>query len=258
MEGDDTLWNYLGEQRCIVSLLRKINGAWHPTETERTLEAAPKYSLACFSVPSAVPEWVSTTHKSKALILSGRGEVSKTSLAAAALASVCGHYHFISSRDQIKGLIFLNSEGLLWDEACFAELDVDLCKGLVYHFISSRDQIKGLIFLNSEGLLWDEACFAELDVDLCKGLVDLEHDRSIHCRNVDGLIPAGCASADVVTSAVPTISDIVARVYSLLGEDGENSPGVGSRSVVDGAAKEIFGRDHLLHQSGPSSRNTAA
>eukprot|EP00439_Symbiodinium_sp_Y106_P060680 s1067_g9.t1 len=129
MEGDDTLWNYLGEQRCIVSLLRKINGAWHPTETGRTLKAAPKYSLACFSVPSAVQEWVSTTHKSKALILSGRGEVGKTSLAAAALASVCGQYHFISSRDQIKGLIFLNSEGLLWDEACFAELDVDLCKG---------------------------------------------------------------------------------------------------------------------------------
>ena len=70
-----------------MSLLRKINGAWHPTETGRTLKAAPKYSLACFSVPSAVQEWVSTTHKSKALILSGRGEVGKTSLAAAALAS---------------------------------------------------------------------------------------------------------------------------------------------------------------------------
>ena len=131
-----------------MSLLRKINGAWHPTETGRTLKAAPKYSLACFSAPSAVQEWVSTT---AALVLSGRGEVGKTSLTAAALASVCGHYHFISSRDQIKGLIFLNSAGLLWDEACFAEQDVDLCKGLV----------------------------------------DLEHDRSIHCRNVDGLIPAG-------------------------------------------------------------------
>ena len=151
MEGDDTLWNYLGEQRCIVSLLSKINKAWHPTETGRTLKGAPKYSLMHFRVPSAVQEWVSTTHKSKALILSGRGEIGKTSLAAAALASICGHYHFISSRDQIKGLIFLNSEGLLWDEACFAELDVDLCKGLV----------------------------------------DLEHDRSIRCRHVDGMIPAG-------------------------------------------------------------------
>ena len=131
MEADDTLWNYVGEQRCTVSLLSEINKAWHPTETGRTLKGAPKYSLAYFRVPSAVQEWVSTTHKSKALILSGRGEIGKTSVAAAALACICGHYHFISSRDQIKGLIFLNSEGLLWDEACFAELDVDLCKNLV-------------------------------------------------------------------------------------------------------------------------------
>ena len=144
MEGDDTLWNHLGELRCIVSLVSKTNKVWHPTQTGRTLQGAPKYSVAYFRVPSAVQEWVSTTHKSKALILSGRGEI------AAALASMCGHHHFISSRDQIKGLILLNSEGLLWDEACFAEIDVDLCKGLV----------------------------------------DLEHDRSIRCRNVAALIPA--------------------------------------------------------------------
>ncbi len=151
MEGDDTLWNRLGDEKCVVTLLKKIIGAWYATSAGRTLKTCCPYPLTSFRVPPAVQEWISESHKSKALILSGLGEIGKTAMASAALVAVAGHFHFISGRDQIKGLVFLNQEGLLWDEACFSDLSVDLCKALI----------------------------------------DLEHDRNIHCRNTDGMIPAG-------------------------------------------------------------------
>ena len=46
-----------------------------------------------------------------------------------------------------------------------------------------------MIFGPGEGLVVDEACFSDRDVDDLKGLVDLEKSRDVECRNRDGHIP---------------------------------------------------------------------
>ena len=126
--GDDTLWNRLGDERSVTGLLQKINNAWFPRPEGKTLKTSCAFPLAAFHVPPDVQRWVDTDHKKVTLVLSGPGEIGKTALAAAALMAVCPGYHFISRRDQAKSLIFIAGEGILWDEASLADVDIDACK----------------------------------------------------------------------------------------------------------------------------------
>ena len=61
----------------------------------------------------------------------------------------------------------------------------------VYHFINKVDRVRDVVFSPGDGLVIDETCFVEREIDDVKGLLDVEKGRDVVCRNRDGFIPRG-------------------------------------------------------------------
>lgn len=120
-----------------------------------TFNAASQFSLDSFVVPVEAARWLQKEHKDKALILSGRGGLAKTELAAALLSSLRHGFHFINKVDGLKKVSWVGGEGLLFDEARLHALDIDDAKS------------------------W----------------LDLSKNREVAGRNIDGLIPLGTPRA---------------------------------------------------------------
>ena len=118
-----------------------------------TLRSTTPYTLDMFYVPKEAQLWLDGAYKHRTLILSGPGGIGKTSLATCLLLAVCKRFHFITRLDELRS--------------------IDIGK--------------------NAGLLWDEANMRNLDVDQMKAVMDLEHTRTIHCRNTDGCLPKNCA-----------------------------------------------------------------
>lgn len=57
--------------------------------------------------------------------------------------------------------------------------------------ISHIDQLKDYNPLVNDGIVFDDMSFEHYPVESCIHFVDLEYDRTIHCRHVTGLLPAG-------------------------------------------------------------------
>jgi len=55
--------------------------------------------------------------RSKTLVIQGKPGWGKTRLGEAVLMEMCGAYHFITGKDQLKSITFMPGDGLLWDEA---------------------------------------------------------------------------------------------------------------------------------------------
>ena len=69
-------------------------------------------------VPIAACEvWMKKACTTKSLIIEGPPGWGKTRMAEAILIHICGQYHFITKRDEMKNVIFMPGDGLLWDEA---------------------------------------------------------------------------------------------------------------------------------------------
>ena len=154
--GDETLFNTLGASPCVSSLVIKVRKAWDcETMTSGTLCTQPDYSLDQFvllqTVHADLPSWQAGGWKARCLILCGGGGLGKTELACALMKTVApaGAFHFINKIDRLRDVVF--------------------CPG--------------------EGLVVDESCFYNSDVDDLKNLLDLEKGRDVECRNRDGHIP---------------------------------------------------------------------
>ena len=156
--GDDTMYNTLGSTPCVNSLVVKIRRAWDcQSMAGGTLCSESDFPLHMFvplsQVNPALAEWVAGGWKNVCLILCGLGGLGKTELACALMMAVApsGTYHFINKLDRLRDVLF--------------------CPG--------------------EGLVADEACLVDHDVDDIKGLLDLAKSRDVQCRNRDGHIPKG-------------------------------------------------------------------
>ena len=154
--GDDTLFNTLGTVQCVSSLVIKVRKAWDcEAMTGGTLITQPDFHLNQFLrldyVHEAMLSWVQGGRKVRSLILCGSGGLGKTEFACALMKRVApaGAFHFINKIDRVRDVVF--------------------CPG--------------------EGLVVDEACFSNKDVDDLKNLLDLEKSRDVECRNRDGHIP---------------------------------------------------------------------
>lgn len=154
-KGDTRLFNALGRNPCVLDLVAKILRATNP-ETIRngTAQFKPEYPLTAFMPPSDVHRhveaWLKGGWKTWVLILSGPGGLGKTDYACALMASI------------VKS----------------------------WHFINRLDRLKDITWLPLQGLIVDEICLREQDIDDTKALLDLKKDRDIKCRNKDGVIPS--------------------------------------------------------------------
>ena len=156
-DGDDILWNTLGKEKCVSSLVSKIWLAWSPDAIRSTLVQAVRYPLENFApaatVGAGVARWLEGDWKTKALILHGKGGLGKTGFARALMLQVAPARSF--------------------------------------HFINRLDRLRDVDFGPGQGLVVDESCLGNLTIDEAKGLVDIEYSRDVQCRNRDGAIPAG-------------------------------------------------------------------
>ena len=158
LAGDDTLYNTLGDARCVASLVAKVRRAW---DCERmasgTLQTRPDFCLGAFvalgSVDVALLKWLKGEWAARTLIFSGNGGLGKTELA-------CAMAHAVAP-----------------------------CKA--YHFLNKIDRLRDVVFSPGEALVVDEALLAFMEIDDVKGLIDLSKQRDVTCRNRDGHIPRG-------------------------------------------------------------------
>ena len=158
LAGDDTLYNTLGDARCVASLVSKVRRAWDcEAMSSGTLHCQPDFNLSAFvalgSINMALSRWILGEWKTKALILSGDGGLGKTELA-------CAMVHAVAP-----------------------------CKA--FHFLNKIDRLRDVVFSPGEGLVIDETFLANLEIDDAKGLLDIVKHRDIACRNKDGHIPRG-------------------------------------------------------------------
>ena len=157
--GDDTLWNTLGKERSVSALVDKVYEAWHCGESTDTgaLISRPDYGLGAFvpvgTVSDQLVAWVKGGWKEQALILSGASGFGKTEFG-------CALMHAVSPAKR-------------------------------FHFLNRLDRVRDTTIRTGEGVLIDEICLANRDVDDVKALVDLKKRRDITCRNRDGTIPNG-------------------------------------------------------------------
>ena len=156
VSGDETLWNSLGASVDVAALVTKVRTAWECENiTGGTLVTKPDYMLNEFIaveyVSDDLPWWLNGGWKTHSLILSGTGGLGKTELA-------CALMHSVSP-------------------------------GGSFHFINKVDRLRDVTFSPGEGLVVDEACFSDRDIDDIKNLLDLEKNRDVDCRNRDGHIP---------------------------------------------------------------------
>lgn len=156
--GDDTLFNTLGAASCVRLLVAKVRAAWDcELMSTGTLVTKPDYALDCFiplgSVDARLVKWMKGEWKHKTLVLSGDPGMGKTELG-------CAMMHATAT-------------------------------STTFHFVNKQDRIKDVLFTPGEGLVYDEACLAENDVDDAKAIVDIVKTRDVACRNKDGCIPSG-------------------------------------------------------------------
>ena len=158
LAGDDTLFNTLGDARCVASLVAKVRRAWDcEAMSSGTLYSQPDFSLSSFkplgSINMALSRWILGEWKTKALILSGDGGLGKTELA-------CAMVHAVATSK-------------------------------AFHFLNKIDRLRDVMFSPGEGLVIDETYLANMHIDDAKGLLDVVKNRDIACRNKDGHIPRG-------------------------------------------------------------------
>ena len=154
--GDDTLWNTLGAAPCVQTLVTKVRMAWCcEGEIMGTLNVNSEYGLDAFVKPASVSAdlvtWMERDWKELTLIFSGLGGLGKTEMACAIMMVVAP-----AGR---------------------------------YHFLNKLDRLKDVTFVPGEGLVADEICLAQRDIDDAKALLDLAKSRDVSCRNKDGRIP---------------------------------------------------------------------
>ena len=156
VDGDDTLYNTMGATSDVNSLVIKVRKAWDSEiMSGGTLCTQPDYSLEQFvpmdDVHGSLSWWTDGGWKTHSLILSGRGGLGKTEFACALMKKVA--------------------------------------PAGTFHFINKIDRLRDVVFSPGEGLVVDETCFFDNDVDDLKNLLDLEKSRDVECRNRDGHIP---------------------------------------------------------------------
>ena len=122
--GDDTLFNTLGSERCVRTLVAKVRAAWHcETMATGTLLTQPDYGLDAFvplkTVNAALPAWVQGGWRKKTLFLSGDAGLGKTEFACAIMHAMAPSkvFHFVNRVDRIRDVTFAPGEGLVVDEA---------------------------------------------------------------------------------------------------------------------------------------------
>ena len=158
--GDDTLWNTLGDARCVLSLVARVRRAWScETMQTGTLRTKPDYYLGAFvslgSIDVQLVKWVQGDWQKRSLVLSGEAGRGKTELG-------CALAHAVATAN-------------------------------AYHFVNKIDRIRDVVFSSGEALVIDEACLAERAIDDVKGLTLLSKTNDVACRNRDGTIPQGTA-----------------------------------------------------------------
>ena len=152
--GDDTMWNSLDSYRSVGDQIAKALGAWQGNLVgSKTFMNKPKYPISEFFMSQKVGLWVMGGWKSYALIIEGPGGAGKTAFCCAVMFAVTGD----------KG----------------------------WHFISKADIIKKIRFEPGQGIIFDELCLVNREVDDVKCFLDLENNRWVSCRNEEGFLPAG-------------------------------------------------------------------
>ena len=156
--GGDTLFNTLGNAPCVRALVAKIRQAWHcETAPTGTLRMHRGYTLDAFaavgSVDPGLAEWISGGWQRTALFIHGPRGFGKTEFA-------CAVMHCVAPAKRC-------------------------------HFLNKIDRLRDVSVSPGEGLVVDEACFANREVDDVKGVIDLKKGRDVTCRNRDGHIPKG-------------------------------------------------------------------
>ncbi|CAE7354455.1 unnamed protein product [Symbiodinium sp. CCMP2592] len=156
---DDLLFNTLGAWSDVTSLVAKViltrNCEGMPTGTLMFhANFALQQFLSLDAIDLELPRWVSEGHLSRALVLQGDGGLGKMELACAIMAIIC----------KDKG----------------------------FHFVNKLDRLRDATFLPHQGLVVDELCLHNRDIDDVKGLLDLAKHRDVQCRNKDGRIPVRC------------------------------------------------------------------
>ena len=168
-KGKVELWNYIGAMKeasdigaCVAKVWRFRGVLEHPMWRKQ-----PPHALSTFSLDGLgeVSAWAGGKYKTHALVLSGDGELGKTSLAEALVASVSpGGYWFVDDPDDFK------------------EIDGMLAEG--------------------HGLVIDEVCLAKMPPNQVKKMLDLEKSRRVSCRHFNGTIPKGCPRILCTNSSV--------------------------------------------------------
>ncbi|CAK0847823.1 unnamed protein product [Prorocentrum cordatum] len=157
VDGDVTLYNTLGKEN-VRKLIGKVRQAWNPEQiSEGTLVQSPEFDLGRFipvgSVGPGVLRWAAGGWKSTALVLRGPGGLGKTEFA-------CALMHMVAPAK-------------------------------AFHFLNKTDRLRDVDFFPGQGLVIDEMCLWERDIDDAKALVDVKKLRGVSCRNRDGTIPQG-------------------------------------------------------------------
>ena len=158
-KGQVEVWNYMGTLKNpsdTVALLRKVwrlrGEATHPMWKKTAPRPLESFNLNSLS---ECQEWLQGKYKTHVLVMSGDGNLGKTSVAAAMLSKVCpGGYWFLDDPDDFREV-----EGLLEE---------------------------------GDGILVDEINLAHLSPDEIKKAFDLEHTRRVRCRNINATVPSGC------------------------------------------------------------------
>lgn len=156
--GDDTLYNTLGASHPVSALVARVRQAWHPEGISTgTLMTKPDFLLKDFvpigRVGRKVLDWVRGAWKHQVLVLSGDGGLGKTELACALM------HHVAPSK--------------------------------AFHFLNKADRIRDVVWAPGEGLVIDEVCLADMEIDNVKAWLDLKKTRDVSARNRDGTIPKG-------------------------------------------------------------------
>ena len=155
--GDARMRMSLGQCPDVHALVCKVLRATNPdTILAGTLQTDPDYPLDAFldhaTVDPKIGQWLSGGCKKYVLIFSGKGGLGKTEFSCALMKIVAP---------------------------------------AGWHFINRFDRLKDIVWMPGQGLVVDEICLREFDIDDTKAALDLEKTRDLKCRNKDGCIPKG-------------------------------------------------------------------
>ena len=158
--GKAELWNFVGALKTPADVGSLVAKAWRLRGkfVHAMWRSSPPYVMSSFNIDGLeiVSAWRGGKYKTHTLVLSGDGDLGKTSLAEALIAEVSpGGYWFIDDPDDFR-------------------------------------EVDGMV-LEGHGIVIDEICLSAMAPNSVKKLLDVERARRVSCRHFNGTLPRGCS-----------------------------------------------------------------